>query len=60
MKNADLFPENFMYVLPSPSTYIGAKKIFDEDGAFHRNVRLTMVHFTISTARTGMVFSRNH
>ena len=39
MKNADLFPENFMYVLPSPSTYIGAKKIFDEDGAFHRNVR---------------------
>ena len=29
MKNADLFPENFMYVLPSPSTYIGAKKIFD-------------------------------
>ena len=28
-----------MYVLPSPSTYIGAKKIFDEDGAFHRNVR---------------------
>ena len=28
MKNADLFPEHFIYTLPTPSTYIGAKQIF--------------------------------
>lgn len=32
MENADLFPEDFMYVLPVPSTYIGAKKIYSENG----------------------------
>lgn len=31
MVNSDLFPENFIYVLPTPSTYIGAKKLFDEE-----------------------------
>lgn len=28
MANADLFPEDFIYVLPTPSTYIGAKDIY--------------------------------
>lgn len=28
MKNSDLFPENFIYVLPTPTSYIGAKEIF--------------------------------
>ena len=32
MKHADLFPEHFIYTLPTPSTYIGAKRIFYEDG----------------------------
>lgn len=31
MLNADLFPEHFIYVLPTPSNYIGAKKLFDPD-----------------------------
>src|SRR5574344_968427 len=39
MKHADLFPENFIYSLPTPSTYIGAKKIFYEDGKYHGNLR---------------------
>lgn len=33
MQHADLFPENFIYILPTPSNYIGATKIFyDKDG----------------------------
>lgn len=39
MKRADLFPENFIYVLPTPSTYIGADKIFYEDGKYHTNIK---------------------
>ena len=32
MTSADLFPEHFIYVLPTPSNYIGAKQIFYPDG----------------------------
>lgn len=39
MKNADLFPEHFIYTLPTPSSYIGADKIFYEDKEFYRNLR---------------------
>lgn len=39
MKHADLFPENFIYTLPTPSTYIGAKQIFYSDGARYSNLR---------------------
>jgi hypothetical protein len=39
MKRADLFPEHFIYVLPTPSTYIGAEKIFDPNGSCHSNLR---------------------
>ncbi len=28
MKNEDLFPEHFIYVLPTPSNYIGAQRVF--------------------------------
>ena len=35
MANADLFPEHFIYVLPTPSSYIGATKIFQDDGKYH-------------------------
>ena len=39
MKNADLFPEHFIYTLPTPSTYIGAKHIFHENSEYNRNIR---------------------
>lgn len=39
MKQADLFPEHFIYILPTPSTYIGADKIFYDDGVYHGNLR---------------------
>ena len=39
MKQADLFPENFIYSLPTPSTYIGAKKIFYPGGDYYSNLR---------------------
>lgn len=39
MKQADLFPEHFIYALPTPSTYIGADKIFYEDGIYYKNLR---------------------
>ena len=39
MKQADLFPEHFIYALPTPSTYIGAEKIFYEDGVYYKNLR---------------------
>lgn len=32
MTSADLFPEHFIYVLPTPSNYIGAMRIFYPDG----------------------------
>lgn len=39
MKNADLFPEHFIYTLPTPSSYIGADKIFYEDKEYYHNLR---------------------
>lgn len=39
MKQADLFPEHFIYILPTPSTYIGADKIFYDNGIYHGNLR---------------------
>lgn len=39
MKRADLFPEHFIYVLPTPSSYIGASKIFYKEGEYHNNLR---------------------
>ena len=32
MENSDLFPENFIYSLPTPTTYVGAAKLFSEEG----------------------------
>lgn len=31
MLKSDLFPEHFIYVLPTPSNYIGAKKLFNPE-----------------------------
>lgn len=39
MKNADLFPEHFIYALEPPSNYVGAQKIFYEDGPYYNNLR---------------------
>ena len=39
MKKADLFPEHFIYTLPTPSSYIGAKQIFDVGSKYYRNIR---------------------
>lgn len=39
MKRADLFPEHFIYTLPTPSSYVGAKRIFYEDGDRYGNLR---------------------
>lgn len=39
MQQADLFPEHFIYTLPVPSNYIGAKDIFFEDGKCHDSIR---------------------
>lgn len=39
MKHADLFPEHFIYTLPTPSSYIGAEKIFYSNGERHENLR---------------------
>ena len=35
MENQDLFPENFIVSLPTPSDYIGAEKIFAHNGEHH-------------------------
>lgn len=39
MKQADLFPEDFIYALPTPSTYIGAKRLFYPEGDCYSNLR---------------------
>ena len=35
METQDLFPENFIVALPTPSNYIGPNRIFAEDGEYH-------------------------
>ena len=35
METHDLFPEDFIVALPTPSNYIGPTRIFSEDGEFH-------------------------
>lgn len=35
MFHHDLFPEDFIVALPTPSDYIGAHEIFDETGRYH-------------------------
>lgn len=39
MQHADLFPEDFIYSLPTPSSYIGAKRLFFSDGDYYDNLR---------------------
>lgn len=39
MKQADLFPEDFIYSLPTPSNYIGAKRLFYSNGDCYSNLR---------------------
>lgn len=39
MGKADLFPEHFIYTLPTPSNYIGAKRIFEPSGDHFGSLR---------------------
>lgn len=39
MKQSDLFPEHFIYALPTPSNYIGANRIFYSEGDCNKNIR---------------------
>jgi len=39
MLNDNLFPNEFIYSLPTPSTYIGAQKIFYEDGKYRKALK---------------------
>lgn len=38
METQDLFPEDFIVSLPTPSNYIGANKIFAENGEYHNQL----------------------
>lgn len=38
MENQDLFPEDFIVALPTPSNYIGANRIFKKDGDYHHQL----------------------
>ena len=35
MENSDLFPENFIYALPTPDNYIGPRQTFSQDGKYY-------------------------
>ena len=39
MQTADLFPEDFIVALPTPSNYIGPNRIFAKDGEFRSQLR---------------------
>ncbi|MEG1400773.1 Z1 domain-containing protein [Bacteroides sp.] len=39
MENSDLFPEHFIYVLPTPSNYIGATSIFNRDAEYYSSLK---------------------
>lgn len=39
MQHADLFPEHFIYALEPPSNYVGANKIFYQEGLYFSNLR---------------------
>ncbi|MCX4376912.1 MAG: Z1 domain-containing protein [Lachnospiraceae bacterium] len=38
METQDLFPEDFIVALPTPSNYIGAEKIFEKDGEYRSQI----------------------
>ena len=39
METQDLFPEDFIVALPTPSNYVGPNRIFAENGEFHSQLR---------------------
>ena len=39
MENSDLFPEHFIYVLPTPTNYIGATSIFNRDAKYYSSLK---------------------
>ncbi len=39
MENSDLFPEHFIYVLPTPTNYVGATRIFNRDAKYYSSLK---------------------
>ena len=58
MANHDLFPEDFIVSLPTPSNYIGASKIFPEDAPYHS--QLIYIRDCGSTIEDGKPFYFKH
>lgn len=58
MANHDLFPEDFIVSLPTPSNYIGANKIFPEDAQYHS--QLIYIRDCGSTIEDGKPFYFKH
>lgn len=54
----DLFPEDFIVALPTPSDYIGAHEIFDQDGRYHS--QLTYIADAGVTVEDGHSFYHLH
>lgn len=40
MENSNLFPQDYIYALNSPSNYIGARNIFPENAKYHNMLRV--------------------
>ncbi len=58
MANQDLFPEDFIVALPTPSNYIGANKIFKRDGEYHN--QLVYIKDAGATEEDGWPFYFKH
>lgn len=58
MANHELFPEDFIVSLPTPSNYIGASKIFPEDAQYHS--QLIYIRDCGSTIEDGKPFYFKH
>lgn len=58
MLNHDLFPEDFIYALPTPSDYIGPQQTFDHNGKYYG--QLIPIHDAGNTEEDGWPFYFKH
>ena len=58
MLNHDLFPEDFIYALPTPSDYIGPQQTFDHNGKYYS--QLIPIHDAGNTEEDGWPFYFKH
>ena len=49
--DADIFPKDFIYVLDAPENYIGAEKIFSDNGEY-KDMIITKEHMVITESKT--------